>query len=302
MTILQEHQFEILPNLSATDGFVFGADARVGVNEDGFDPGETEWLSQDKQNSRRGVNGFGRDVKVAKTWVWESYVNAGRVADAVQTIEDFEGAWGPDEIMMTPGAVTAVRYQLAGRTRRIYGRPRRFAAPPTNEILVGKVDITHDFALVDAHTYDDVASSANVLFNSSAPAGGFILPAAPPLVSLPGSTNGNGSVYVGGNARAYPKIRLNGAWVNPTISTPDWTIKWTGTIPTLGWIEIDTRPWQLTVLDQAGASQVKGLARQTYLEDIYFKPKTINQVTLGGAAPTGTASAYISWRNTWTSI
>lgn len=308
MTLLNDHQFEILADPDAADGFVFGIGAEVSLNEDGFDPGETDWLTQDAQNTRRGNSAQGRDVRVAKTWIWESHVNRTEVEEAVDTLERFADAWSPEEVMETPHAFTAVRYKLAGRTRRIFGRPRRFAAPPTNLILNGYVDVTHDFSLVDSFTYDDEESMAVMPYSSTVEGGGFTFPATFPIETTPSSGFGGGQLMVSGTARAYPIIRFNGPWLNPEIITDDWTLTWKGEIGPTGWVEIDTRPWVLTVLNQDGASVVggpgasMGLSRRTWLEDCWFAPGSSPQITFGGSSSSGSATAVIRWRNTWKSI
>lgn len=302
MTALENYQFEILPNERVGSGFVFGLGADVSVNDGGWDPGEATWLSQDTQNSRRGVTGFGRDVLAGKTWVWEAHVDQEDIEGAIDTLDDFSAAWAPDDTVREPGALAVVRYRLANRIRRVYGRPRRYAAPPTNLIESGYVPVTVDFATVDAYTYDDAESSAQISYASGASLGGFILPQTMPLSSLPTDGNGGGQLSVGGTARAYPIVRFNGPWTNPVFSTDNWTLSWTGVIPTGGWVEIDCRPWALTVLNQSGASVAGGLAKQTWLEDCWFAPKSQPQINLRGSAPGGGASALVRWRNTWTSI
>lgn len=303
MTILAEHQFEILPSEAASDGFVFGIGADVSVDADGgFDPGEAGWFTQTGENTRRGVRGFGRDVQSPKTWTWASHVDQLDVPSAVETLEAFADAWAPEEIVRTPGATTAVRYRLAGRDRRVFGRPRRFAAPPSNLILNGYVPVTHDFELVDAYSYDDVESNVQIPYVSSASGGGFILPALMPLTTQPSDGNGSAQVTVGGTARAYPIIRFQGPWTNPVFVTDDWTLRLTGEISGTGWVEVDTRPWKLTVLDQDGGSAVDMLDRQTWLEDCWFAPQSQPQISLSGVAASGGATATIRWRNTWKSI
>lgn len=302
MSAISDYQFEILPSEDVQDGFVFGIGADVSVTDGGWDPGENTWLTQDSQNSRRGVAGFGRDVAGPKTWAWEAHVDRDDVAGAIDTLDDFSAAWMPDDTVRQPGALAVVRYCLADRVRRVYGRPRRYAAPPANLIASGYVPVTLDFATVDSYTYDDQESAVNIGYASSASLGGFVLPSTMPLSSLPADGNGSGQVSVGGTARAYPVIRFNGPWTNPVLSTDNWTLSWTGSIPAGGWIEIDCRPWALTVLDQSGASAVGGLGKQTQLEDCWFAAKSRPQISLRGSAPGGGASADVRWRNTWTSI
>ena len=302
MSALAEHQFEILRSAEDSDGFVFGIGAEVSLDEDGFDPGEKNWLTQDSTNTRRGVVGFGRDLESAKTWAWETHTDQEDVESAVSILEQFEDIWTNEELARVPGAVTAIRYRLAGRTRRIFGRPRRYAAPPTNLILNGLVPISHDFQLVDAYTYDDVESVYEIPYSSSASGGGFTFPTTFPIVTEPSESNGAGQLAVGGTKRAYPVIRFNGPWIDPGFQTDDWTLSWKGSIPAAGWVEIDCRPWMLSVLNQDGASVVGGLGRKSWLEDCFFAPQTNPFVVLTGSATGGAASATVRWRNTWSSI
>jgi hypothetical protein len=303
MTALQNHQFEILPDAEANDGFVFGIGAAVSVDDGGFDPGEYSWLTQDQQNTRRGINAFGRDVLGAKTWVWDSHVDQDDVNSALETLQNFSFCWSPVDLAIQPGVQTALRYRIGDRDRRIFGRPRRFAAPPSNLILNGYVPVTHDFQTVDSYTYDDVASSENILYSTSSSGGGFILPAILPISTLPSEGTGSSQLSIGGNAKTFPIIRFVGPWTNPVISTDDWTLAWNGSISATDWVEIDCRPWMLTVKNKAGASVVGGLdMRKTYFEDYWFAPQSRPQVSLGGSAPGGSAAAIITWRNAWTSL
>lgn len=303
MTALANYQFEILPDADAVDGFVFGIGAAVSVDDAGFDPGENSWITQDQQNTRRGITAFGRDVLGAKTWTWTSHTDQADVASAMAVLEDFSAAWSPIDLAMQPGKQTAIRYRMAGRDRRVFGRPRRFAAPPSNLILGGLVSITHDFQTVDPYTYDDLESSVSIGYSSSADGGGFLLPATLPISTLPSEGTGSGQISVGGNARTYPVIRFNGPWTNPVMTTDAWTLAWTGSIPDGDWVEIDCRPWNLSVKRRSGASVTSGLnVRTTYLEDLWFAPGSRPQIILDGSASSGSASALIRWRNAWTSI
>ena len=271
---------------------------------EGFDDGESDWLTQDITNTRRGVTGFGRDVVGPKTMTWSSFVDADDVESALDVLARARNAWRPEEVIRTAGAQIPLRYRLANRDRRIYGRPRRFAAPPTNMILNGYVDVTHDFQTTDAYSYDDVASNADIPYASTSAGGGFVITPTTtwPVSTVSSAGNGSGQINIGGDARCYPIIRLYGNWTNPVFNAGDWTITWKGTIPTGGWIEIDTRPWVLTVTDQNGGNASGGLDRTVWLEDCWFEPGTNPSITLDGVAPTGAAHATVIWRNTWKSL
>lgn len=297
MTPLAEHQFEILADETATEGVVFGIGAPISLDEEGFDPGETEWLTQDGQNGRRGTAAFGRDVLAGRTWSWETHTDQQDVASAVAAMEALDAAWTPEDVAQNPGSLSVIRYRLAGRTRRVYGRPRRFVAPPSNLILSGFIPMSHDFKCVDPYTYDDEESVAQLPYVAGATGGGVTLPAVMPLRMASNEGTGVGQVEIGGTKRAYPVIRFQGPWIDPSLTTDDWTVRWKGSIPANGWVEIDTRPWRLTVTNQAGASVFGTFDRRTALEDIWFAPGKKAQISLGGSAPGGSALATVRWRN-----
>lgn len=301
MTELKNHQFEILPSAEALDGFVFGVGASVSVDEEGFDPGESDWFVQDADNQRRGTRKFGRDIPSPKTWTWSSHVNRDTVHQAVDTLEAFEFAWSPESVR-DPDEILAVRYKVAERVRRVFGRPRRFAAPPSNLILNGYVPVTHDFALVDAYTYDDVEQSAAIKYTSGASGGGMTFPVTFPVTTMPSDGDGGAQITIGGNMRCYPIIRFTGPWTNPSLATEDWTLTWNGSIPEGGWVEIDLRPWKLTVLNHSGASVAEGIAFRSRLEDYWFAAQSQPQISLSGSGASGGAGATVRWRNTWKSF
>lgn len=298
MSTIEEHQFEIVTSEEAHDGFVFGIGATVSVEGEGFDTGDAAWLTQNSENTRRGTRNFGRDVKSAKTWIWSSHINREDVEGALETLEDFESSWSPESLMLDPGEVTAVRYRIGGRDRRVFGRPRRFNAPPSNRILGGYVPVTHDFELVDSNTYDDLATTVMIPFASAPGLSGFEFPVIFPTLTLPADETEQ-AFFVGGTQRAFPVIRFYGPWTNPSITTDDWTLSWTGSVPNGGYIEIDARPWHLTALNHSGASVTGGLPKTLMLEDIWLAPKAQVQARLGGVATGGGAYASVSWRNTY---
>lgn len=302
MSTLANHQFEILPSEDAEDGVVFGIGARISVNgDDGFDPGEDAYESSDGVNGLSGTRAFGRDLPTAKTWTWNAHVNETSVSTARGALSLLARSWRNREVYTNSGAVTALRYRMAGENRRVFGRPRRFAAPPSNQILSGYVPVTMTFDLVDTLHYDDIEQNASIAYSSTSSGGGFVFPTSFPLASSPSTSSGTGQIEVGGDEITYPIIRFNGPWTNPSITNGTWTLAWNGGIPAGGWIEIDCRPWKQTVLNQSGGSAVEGLPRSTFLDDIYLEPGDRPGISLGGSAPSGGASVDIRWRNAYVS-
>jgi hypothetical protein len=298
-TDLAEMQFELLPSLTADSGFVFGIGASVSVNEDGFLPGDDDWTHEDEQNPRRGGVNFGREVLNGPTWGWNLHINEKDVPSAVDTLGAFKTAWRALAIRQTPGAIIPIRYRLNDRYRRIYGRPRRFSAPPANGILNGYVPVTVDFACVDGFVYDDEESSVSLQLNSGSD-GGFILPATFPVTTLPVGLN-EGQAVVGGDAPAYPVIRFNGPVTNPSVATDAWTLSLDRSIAAGDYVEIDLRPWALTALLNGTSSVGGDLGRRTYLSDIKLEPGPHTLVFRGGDE-TGSATCEVRWSNAWNSI
>lgn len=296
MAILNEHQFEILPAEEAAEGFVFGIGAQISVEAEGFDPASAAWITQDTQNSRRGNRNFGRDVLGNSIWTWTGFADRTDTVTAMDSISALTRAWRP-EIVRTPGAQVALRYRLADRERRIYGRPRRLDAPPTNRILNGYVECTFDFEKVDAYTYDDSPEMVSIPFTVGGEStGGFIFPVIMPYNTLPSDDSDELQVSVGGDARTYPIVRFNGPWVDPSLETDNWKLSMSGGISDGDYLEIDLRPWKQTILNQNGLSRAERLAgRRTYFEDMYFEPGTLPMLRLGGSS-SGGASCDITWR------
>jgi hypothetical protein len=296
-TALEDHQFELLPSETADSGAAFGIGLAVSCNADGFDPGSADWLVQDQDDPFSGVTRFGRDVRKGPTWTWALHVNKEDEEGALDALADLAEAWAPEDL--DGGDVLVMRYKVGGRVRRVYGRPRRFSAPPDNKILSGMIPVTADFKLLDPHYYDDSAESITVGTEYTSE-GGFVFPVTFPVLTLPGGYT-NGSAFVSGRRKTWPIIRINGPVVNPEVLTSNWTLKLTASIGEGHYVEIDTRPWKRTVTVD-GTSFVPGaLNPQTRLRDLFLEPGA-QSFGMRGIAGTGTANATISWYPAYASL
>ena len=111
-----------------------------------------------------------------------------------------------------------------------------------------------------------------------------------------------GSIHVGGKVPTYPIIRFNGPITNPWLQCGSlWKLQLNTTIASGQYIEIDTRPWKLSVLRQGLYSEAGKLARRTRLKDIVLKPGP-QELSFGGTSAEGTATATVSWRGAYASI
>jgi hypothetical protein len=298
-TVLSEMQFEILPSVTAETGEAFGIGLPVSVDDGGFLPGDDDWTHQDQADEGRGGMRFGRDVLAGPTWGWNLHVNETDVPSAIATLSRFKAAWRALKVRNTPGAMVAIRYRLADRYRVIYGRPRRFSAPPTNEILSGKVPITCDFQCVDAFTYDDEQQVVQLTLQQGSE-GGFTFPTVFPVTTLPVGGSAQQAV-VGGDAPTYPIVRFNGPVVNPVLETDEWSLTLDLSIQADQYVEIDLRPWVLTALLNGTASVADSLDRRQYLSDISLEPGP-HTLTFRGSSESSSATCAVRWSNAHNSI
>lgn len=304
MSDIQDFQFELLPSLDAVDGQVFGIHADISMDDGGFHPGATEWASTSSVSSANGTTQFGRDNLLGPVWAWDLHVNRAEVEEAVETLGSFVTAWRALHIRKTTGAMLPLRYKLADRVRRVYGRPGLVEGSPNNLILSGYAPVTCDFSCVDGFTYDDLASSITLTLGTEeggGTTGGLVFPTVLPAAPIIG-TEQVGQIEVGGDAPAYAVYTLNGPWTNPSVYTDDWILSFPEyEIPAGQYIEIDTRPWANTVLLN-GVSGIGGrLGRRQKLSDAVLQPGDF-EVRVGGHSSTGAATCQITWRNTWNSI
>lgn len=296
----KDYNFELLPSTDATDGELFGIGQEVSLDDGGFVPGSTDWSVQDSESPQSGATAFGREVLLGPTWNWQLHVNRTDALEARATLASFQAAWRALHIRRTPGAVVALRYKLEGdEVRRIYGRPRRFEAPPDNRILGGYIPISVDFKCVDGFTYSDAMDSVTVALAAGDAPAGFVFPVIFPVNTwIP--SEAEGQVTVGGDAPAHPIIRFNGPVANPVLVTDDWAVSLTMDIDDGDYVEVDTRPWVNTVLLNGQTSVAGALGRRTRMADIVFEPGNTD-IHLEGTS-SSTSTCEIRWASTWNSI
>lgn len=295
-TLLEDHQFELLGE-NADEGVAFGIGRAVSCDATGFDPGSNDWLIQDQDDPFSGATRMGRDVRTGSTWTWALHVNTTTEVEALDALDAIADAWAPDSLDYAD--VMIMRYKVGGRVRRVYGRPRRFAAPPDNRILGGMIPVTADFKRVDPMYYDDSPEQVHLGLAYES-AGGFIFPVTFPVLTLPGGYQ-PGEAFVSGRRKTWPVIRLDGPLVNPQIQTLNWDLNLTLTLNEGHYVEIDTRPWKRTItLD--GTSSIPGaLNAKTRLRDLFLTPGH-QSFGFRGISGTGTGSATISWYPAYASL
>lgn len=299
MVDLEEMQFEILTSEDNDTGVPFGIGHAISVDDAGFDPGEMSWLTQDSENPHTGARLFGRDTTAAAVWSWALHVNQTDTETALEALRALRRAWKGRQVASRPGEVLPLRYRIGGRTRRVYGRPRRFAAPPDNRIVSGYVPITAQFDCVDDLHYDDVEQSAALNFEFDTD-GGFILPAVLPIQTIPQSER-EIAVFNGGDEPTNPVIRFNGPVNNPSLTGPGWTVKVDVDLVEGEYVEVDTRPWKLTAIRNGSAGVGGRLGKRQYLPDVVLHPG-VNTLRYAGSSTTSSSICTVHWRSAHSSL
>lgn len=297
MTVLNDGEFEL-------DGYAFGgASHGVVVPPGGFDPGSHESRSQDAPSPNSDSLRFGRDYRTPGAWTFTLATNADTEAQALGSLEDLQVVWDNAESRTVPGSLSTMRYVLAGRTRRVYGRPRRFAPALPTTHTQGLLTAVADFQLADTLVYDDEARSTVV---SAAPpvALGLTSPITTPISVASGGEREGAIADVGGKVPA-PVVILftagSSAITSPWVATPDWRIELNTTIPAGMSVVVDTRPASMSVLRSDGANLAGKLTRTSTLQGARLKPGSA-QLTFGGYDPSATATCAVSWRPAYLSL
>lgn len=288
MADLKDYQFEL-------DDYAFGLGLPMLLVDGGFDPGSASWRTQDQPHAHGDGTTFGRDQLDGPTWAWELGTDQGDPASALKVLADFSKAWRATEARQTPGAVLALRYALAGRTRRVYGRPRRLAAPPNNKILSGWIPVTCDFQTADALHYDDTEESLSVGITTSS-AGGLTSPLKEPLATVTEGAETRTGINVGGDAPTWAVVSFTGPVSNPYVELGGWHCGLRGSLADGEEVTIDSRPWVRTAVRNDGASMGGRLDRKTYLDRMLLPPGGY-EIVYGGGSSVATSTATVRWRS-----
>jgi len=276
-------------------GLLLGPTTLVMVQDVVFDAPEI--IKVDKQQPRADGIRFGRDQRGGRLITLTMHVFAdGGGAQAVAMLGRMETAWLADDVRSVPGAVCSLRFRTGGRTLRVYGRPRRFAAISLRANANGWAPVTADFQASDHLYYSDQEHSNTVSIVPPA-AGGFFTPFVFPLTSL-GVSYSPGVITIGGDAPTWPVFLIRGPITDPVVRVVDnWSLSFTGiTLAKDETLAIDSRPWSRGVRRNVISSVAGALtAGSPRLSQVALPPSTY-EIVLAGTDPTGTSSMTVAWR------
>lgn len=277
------------------DGLLLGGHHSQ-IQVESFEPGVTDIKTQDAQNGAGDGVIMGRDTYGGSTWAFTFFTDAGSDEEALDLADHLAAVWRNDDIRDTPTVVKALRYYMAGRWRRVYGRPRRFAGPDGGLLTIqGRATMVADFQRVDHLHYDDEEQVAGARLIPTT-IGGFTAPFVAPIeFEQADETYTPGTFTVGGSAPTYPVIEVEGPATDPWVEAAGWRLQLRGAILAGSVVTVDTRPWaRYAAVDGVPTSGV--VAQSTRLTDLVLRPGN-HQISYGGYGGADQARATIRWRN-----
>lgn len=281
---LADHQFEV-------DGVVFGTGCPVEVER--WHPGGWSWNTQDTRRPRQHGIRPGRDTRGSATWGFDAYVNGSEGPGALATLDELAAVWPTEELADEPGAMTALRYAVGGRTRRVYGRPREFDAPVDTPYLQGLIPITMNFVVMDPLVYDDREELVEVPLGMQT-TGGLRSPLRSPMRSVYNAAPQQKAAVVGGTRPTWAIVEFEGSCLNPWLEVGTlWKAQARTALAHDDVVTIDARP-QSRAATRRGGGGVP-VSRATRLAEMLLPPG--RHVLRFGADGGGSAVARVRWRS-----
>lgn len=282
MTILNDGDVEI-------DGYVMGTGYDVFVTE--LDDGGVDLRIQDTLNPVGGNRLFGRDLLTPASWTLSLVTDCSTAADGLAALGQLAHIARNEAVRLDPGALSLLRYNVAGRTRRVYGRLRRPKRKP-GPVNDGVIEAVAMFDAHDSLYYEDDERSVSVQMVPP-PTGGITVPTTVPLV-FAGLAEQQGNITdVGGTEPTPLRAVIHGPINGPGLAGDGWEVKLNDSIAEGVSVTIDARLG--TVIDSEGVSRAGALTRFSRLQNARLHPGP-DHVIFSGTDPTGQASADVYWR------
>lgn len=279
------------------DGASFGVETPLLVTN--FDPGAAEINKGDTQRSQRDGLIAGRDTLGGRTWGFSISTNTDDIETALAVERVLSSRWLAEKFRLNPLATYPLSYELAGRWRRVYGRPDRYAGINADVLsMVGAGKIECDFRVMDPLYYDETETRLTLTI-VPASTGGLKAPLVGPLSTVRSSAPRAGLVENTGDQPTPLTAVFKGPVTDPWVrAEAGWEIALKGTLAHDQTVTVDARAG--TVL--RGSTPVAGmLTRKSRLSTARL-PVGTSELAFGGTDLTGTASVELRWRNAYTSI
>ncbi|MET7573417.1 hypothetical protein ABZT04_33705 [Streptomyces sp. NPDC005492] len=162
--------------------------------------------------------------------------------------------WRADGIRGKAGRAAWLVHSSGGRTRQLYGRPRKFAVSHSRLSRQGYTPVVCEFAAVDDRFYEQTEKEVELYDHQ------FI-----GLPGRPGRIGGGAWLFQSkktasfqqrGTLNTYPYVEIHGPCKNPklTVTPALWEVQLSMTIPDGEHVTIDARPWVRTVTHYTSSS------------------------------------------------
>lgn len=271
-----------------------------GIKVSSFDPGSFDIRSADVDSPIGDWRSFGVDRRTPPVWAWTLWTDAHSPAEALALTDRLGAVWD-DAVRLTPGAVVALTYGVAGRRRQVFGRPRRFTAT-LDVIQTGRVHIAADFALAEDVYYDaDEQQVVAAMTPGATPPSGLIIPATVPWRFTVGQVTRTMLASVRGTAPTWISATFYGPVINPWISIGEMTINLTGYIPADQSVRLSGRPWESGLVRSDGAGVPEMLDPRARMSTLRVSPGDY-PITYGGIDTAGSSRCIVTWRNAYRSL
>jgi len=283
--------------LAEENVYRFGMGTEVLVLD--LEVGQADIVSNDASLPMQDGLRFGRDYRAGRVITFEMIVMSGTGVEALDELARLETAWLADEVRATPGRVAMLRLTRGGRTRRVYGRPRRFAMASERD-RYGWISATADFQCSDHLFYSDDELVVGVRMYTPA-VGGLTGPLIGPIYA-DDFTEGIIDFFLGGTVPSWPVITIQGPIKDPTIElTGYWKATLQTSLASDQSVTIDTTPWNRAVRRNDGTNLAGRFTADSQRLSHMRVPPGRRQFLLRGYDPSNTARAYIHIREAFSS-
>ncbi|MFE3139619.1 hypothetical protein [Streptomyces scopuliridis] len=215
--------------------------------------------------------------------------------------------WRADVLRHRPARVAWLERRTGGRTRRLYGRPRKFEVAHSRLTRQGYTPVICTFVAFDDRFYTPERTGELWINDTS---GSYPRPGRPAAERPPVSQTKT-RLMVAGQAPTYPVVTIHGPTKNPKVSIGGlWEVQLSMTIGAREYVTIDARPWRRDVLKTSGSAVIgetsvadKLTRASPRLGEMYLPPgvwmATLSHTSIAPGSTSG-PRVTIMWRDAYT--
>ncbi|MEV8344542.1 hypothetical protein [Streptomyces niveus] len=174
------------------------------------------------------------------------WASRGKWQDNLDGVDMLRQVWRADSIRLKPSRIAWLVHRTGGRTRRLYGRPRKFDVAHSRLTRQGYTPIAATFTAIDDRFYSETERSEEMWVHDLL--AHLPRPGRPGGTPRPPSTRPRAMLLNEGSVATYPVIQIEGPAKNPLVEVGGlWTVQLSLTLSQWESVTIDPRPWRRTV-------------------------------------------------------